>query len=220
MKSKIIFAVIFIAVLGAVAIAMIFFIKEWSPATLAPSSENPPATELRPTEEEQQLKGEPQKAIPASNAMDTDYFTVNLPQGWEKTSEGDDLPLIISDTLEEITDEKAKETGFRTNFSINSTSLGETSLDDYVELVKASLVQTIAIMEITKEEQAVINGAKASIVEVKSAQDNLNFRTILAIFAGKENTVWAFSFNTLEDSWPDNESIFRQIIESIKMKPR
>lgn len=219
-RNKIIFIFIFVAVLSTGIFAMVYLVKKGnsviSPAKLELASE----TELQPPfqEEKPQSNAEPAEEAPEFMTMDTDYFTLVLPPAWKKSSEGDTLPVIIADSSEEAVNEKAKEINFHTNLSINSTSLGEASLKDYVENVKTSLIQTILIIEITKEERAEINGSDVYILEIKSIQQDLNFETVLAIFAGKDNTVWAFSFNTIEESWPDYKDVFYGIIDSIKKK--
>src|SRR3989344_3687413 len=221
MKNNIIFVIIFIAVVSAGIVSMIFLAKRGSSAVLAPKSEMAAVvTESQPPKEEEipQANTEPLKELLKSTEMDTDYFTLVLPPGWVKTSSGESLPLIITDSTEKVTDEKAKEIDFRTGLSINSMPLGETSLSEYVETMKTSLIQGIPIIEITKEEQVGINGSAAHILEIESIQKDIKFRTVLAIFTGKDNTVWAFSFNTLDESWKNCGNIFTQIINSIAMK--
>lgn len=221
MLNKIIFVIIFVAVVSAGIAGMVFLANKGSsdiaPAKLEMASLTDP--HLPSQEEKSRLNlTEPPKKIPQSITMETDYFTFVLPLSWTKSSEGYTLPIIIVDTLEEITDEKAKEIDFRTGLSINSMPLGETSLKDYVEKVKTSLIQAIPIIEITKEEQADINGSNVHIVEIVSIQQDIKFMTVLAIFAGKDNTVWAFSFNTIEEAWPYYKPIFYRTAQSVKMK--
>ena len=221
MKNNIIFVIIFIAVVSAGIVSMIFLAKRGSSAVLAPKSEMAAVvTESQPPKEEEipQANTEPLKELLKSTEMDTDYFTLVLPPGWVKTSSGESLPFIITDSTEKVTDEKAKEIAFRTGLSINSMPLGETSLSDYVETMKTSLIQGIPIIEITKEEQVGINGSAAHILEIESIQKDIKFRTVLAIFTGKDNTVWAFSFNTLDDSWNGYKDVFHNITDSIVMK--
>ena len=214
MKNNIIFVIIFIAVVSAGIVSMIFLAKRGSSAVLAPKSEVAAVVkELQPPKEEEipQANTEPLKELLKTTEVDTDYFPLVLPPGWVKTSSGESLPLIITDSTEKVTDEKAKEIDFRTGLSINSMPLGETSLSDYVETMKTSLIQGIPIIEITKEEQVGINGSAAHILEIESIQKDIKFRTVLAIFTGKDNTVWAFSFNTLDDSWYGYKDVFYTI---------
>lgn len=162
--------------------------------------------------------GQPEEEVITSTLVETDYFTLIAPFGWEVESDANTLPIIIVDAQDKITDDKAKEIDFRTNLSINNASLAELSLEDYVEKVKTDLINAIPIIEIIKEELTVINGNEAYLLEIKSVQEDLKFSTLLALFAGKENTIWAFSFNTLQESWPYYKNIFHQTARSVKME--
>lgn len=216
-RNKIIFIIFSLVLLSALVGAMVFLVnKSKKNPAVTTKIDFSSTTESKP--EAERPAALPEKESPQAMTMDTDYFTLNLPPAWEKSSKDDILPLTIVDTGRETTNAKAKEIDFKTNLSIDSTSLGDTSLKDYIESVKASLVQSISVINIVKEEAAQINGKDAFLLEIESTQQDLNFHTLLAFITGKDSTVWAFSYNTLEESWPVYENIFNQMIESIKMK--
>jgi len=220
-KNKIIFIIIFIAVSSAGMALLIFLIQKGSP--------NTPIAGLEPElidlideplleDETEQTIAQPEKETSLPSLLDTDYFNLLFPPGWEKKSGPDTLPIIIVNSPEEITNSKAKEIDFQTNLSINRAILGEVSFKDYIESVKVGLIQTIPIIEIVKEEEIAISDRGGYFLEIKSIQQDLKFSTLIFFIVGKENTVWAFSFNTLEESYPDYKDIFNQIVKEIKMK--
>ena len=225
MKNKIIFVIIFIAVLSAGIAGMFFLTKKGSLGALTAGLGLEPA--VKP---EQPAAQQPEKEVPASvlnevseealtaTLVETDYFSLIAPFGWDVKSDVNTLPVIIFDIQDKITNDKAKEIDFHTNLSINSASLGELSLKDYVEKVKNDLINAIPIIEIIKEEPTVISGNEAYLLEIKSVQQDLRFSTLLSLVMGKKNTIWAFSFNTLEETWPDYKSLFIQTARSVQMK--
>ena len=207
MKNKIIFIFIFAAI-SAAGIAGLIFVMQKGTKSIPTIR---PATELIT---ESQSKEELEKLT----VMDTAYFSFVIPDGWQEADASNTLPIMITDSREKLTNNQAKEMNFRTNISINSAELGEILFKDYVEDTKTRLIQAIPIIEITKEEGYTINGKNAHFMEIKSVQNDLKFNTIVILAVGKDNTVWAFSFNALEESWFDYKDIFSNMIESIKMK--
>lgn len=207
MKTKIIFIIISIAIVSAGIVSMVFLVEKGEP-------EEKVAAE----EKSETPAKEPEKEVSQATLLDTDYFTITLPSSWEGTSKENTLPIMIADSQEQILGEKAKEIGFGTNLSINRAELGDGLFEDYVKNLKASLINNIPLIEITKEEKTAINGSDAYFLEIESIQQDLKFNTLVALVVNEANIVWAFSFNTLKESWPDYKDIFYQMVNSIKMK--
>ncbi|MBI2041531.1 MAG: hypothetical protein HYT20_00745 [Candidatus Nealsonbacteria bacterium] len=218
-KNKIVFIFIFAAISVAGIAALIFVMQKGTKSL-------PNVRQVTGLVDQFQLKNGPEKLTVQpeektlqSTILDTSYFSLNLPFGWERESLATDtLPIAIIDSQEKLTNDKAKEIDFRTNISINSTGLGSILLKDYVESVKTNLINAIPILEIMKEEQTNISGKDAYFLEIESVQKDLIFSTIVVFTIGKENTVWAFSFNTLKESRLNYKDVFDSIIKSIKMK--
>ncbi len=152
-----------------------------------------------------------------------DGFALTLPVGWsEITPPQENILAMGVDSREEINDEKVKETGFRTNLSIQQDDLSKYeqpySLSDYIDSVKTSLMQAIPGIEFAKEEQGEINGFDAVFVECWSTQEEIDFATLLVFFKDANNFIWAISFNTLHDSWLTYQDVFYQIAESFKLE--
>ncbi|MDO8559123.1 MAG: PsbP-related protein [bacterium] len=218
MKNKIVFIIIFAAVSAAGIIAMIFFMQKGVKGIPAVNPAAELITESQSKKESEKLTVQPEKENQKLTLMDTAYFSFVIPDGWQEADASNTLPIMITDSREKLTNNQAKEMNFRTNISINSAELGEILFKDYVEDTKTRLIQAIPIIEITKEEGYTINGKNAHSMEIKSVQNDLKFNTIVILAVGKDNTVWAFSFNTLEESWLDYKDIFSNMIKSIKMK--
>lgn len=218
MKTKIIFTLVFIIIVSAGIVFMVFLTKRGSSVNNTATIGSELTPEFQSEQKTEAPATEPEKEIPQYTTVDTDYFTLTLISGWQMTSEENTLPIIVIDSEEEVLNEKAKEIDFRTSLSIKWAELGENSFKAYVEGVKTGLVNTIPIIEITKEEQTSISGKEAYFMEIESIQEDLKFNTFVALVSGKGNSVWAFSFNALEESWPKYKDVFYEIIEGLKMK--
>ena len=151
-----------------------------------------------------------------------DDFTITLPVGWQEVTDFPEVLVMAIDAREEITNEKAKNIDFKTNFSIKSDDIGKYSklhgAQEYIESVKTSLVQLIPSIEFTHEEQGIIDGNNAFFIECESTQEGINFKTLLVFIEGSNNIIWVISFNTFQNSWLTYRDLFYQIAESFRLK--
>lgn len=225
MKIKILVTAITLVILAILSAAIFFIYKiiskpeiqqEKSPAaagevsssTDSAESPNSPADEKEVLEETRLLKND---------------FELILPPGWqEATSSLEEILAIGIDAQEDIADGKFQKFNFRTNFTIKSDDLSKYSsadtLDKYVESVKTSLMQTIPSIKLIKEEQKTINGSQAILIECSSSQEGVGFKTLLVFVKGKDNILYAISFNTFQSSWAKYQSVFEQIAQSFKLR--
>lgn len=161
-------------------------------------------------------------AVAKETLLLKDDFSIILPAGWQEVIDFPEVLTMAIDAREEITDEKAKNIDFRTNFSIKNDDLGKYSklsgAKDYIESIKTSLVQLIPSIEFTHEEQRTIGGNNAFFVECESTQEEIDFKTLLVFIEGSNNIIWVISFNTFQNSWLTYRDLFYQIAESFRLK--
>jgi len=138
-------------------------------------------------------------------------FSISIPQGWTEAdpSSGSALALVV---------EEGQKANFTTYYSINSHSLRKYTFEEYIEEVKVGLVQTIETIDFLREEENKINGEPAFFIETKSYQQGINFRSLLVFVEGEGNVIWAISFNTLEDKWPEYRDLFYQTAKTFKLQ--
>ena len=126
------------------------------------------------------------------------------------------------DSREDISDPLFAKLGFRTNFAVKSEDRHKYSavnnLEEYVESIKTSLTQSVPGIKLTLEEPKTINGNKAIFIECESTQNEVSFKTLLVFIETGDQVVYAISFNTFQDSWPNYRDAFYQIAESFKPK--
>lgn len=152
-----------------------------------------------------------------------DDFEITLPPGWqESTNLSEGILLMAIDHGENASGGLFEKLDFRTSLSVKSDDITRyadvDNFNDYVASVKISLVQTIPSISFVVEEQKIINGAQAILLECSSRQEDADFKTLLVFVNGNNNIVYAVSFNTFQDSWPAYKSIFYRTAESFKLK--
>lgn len=224
-KSNV-FSIILAVILPLIVAGAFFYFDFWQereekglPQNLETQQSRPETVPEETPEETPEEKTQPETQMTENRTLVIeDGFTVDLPQGWYEVSPPADLPAkaMAMNLEEEITNEEAKEAGFQTYFTVNYTDLKEYSLPKYIETVQNYLAQSIPGIEFTHTEQIIINGYDIHFLETKSQQNEISFKTLLAFFEGKNNIVWAFSFNALEESWPDHKETFYQIAKNFR----
>lgn len=217
MKINILVAAITFVVLAALSAAGFYIYKnlnrlvsptELPNVPLVTNSENPPTGEEEILKETQLLK---------------DGFEITLSPGWqEATSPPEGILLMAIDAKEDVSSDIFQKLDFRTNLSVKSdditryASVG--SFEDYVASVKTSLIQVIPSINFVQEEQKMINGVQAILIECSSRQEEADFKTLLIFVKGNDSTVYAISFNTFQESWLTYKSLFYWMAESFKLK--
>lgn len=180
--------------------------------TEEPKEESPLIKE-EPIEEEKEYK---------ETFIAKDDFELILPVGWQEAIAPEDFLFMAADFSEIITNEKAIEVNFRTNFSVKKDDLTkyseEYSPKTYAESVKISLMQTIPGIEFTYDEQTTVNNRQAYFVECESTADGIGYKTLLVFIKTEDNAMWAISFNTFSDSWQNYRDQFYQITQSFKQQ--
>jgi len=152
-----------------------------------------------------------------------DIFSITLPAGWTEIAPPvADILVMAIDSKEEISEEKIKEVGFQTNLSVRKDDLSQYeqiyTLAEYVDSIKTSLIQIIPGITFTQEKQGKVEGRNALFVECESTQEGIDFGTLLVFIEGKDNFLWAISFNTPKISWPVYQDQFYQTAESLRLK--
>ena len=208
-KTIIFSAVVVVLALGA-AVYFLYYAPEGK------LSDNPPP-DLKVLDEKKEEKESDKES--GSGILAKDGFSINLPEGWEETANppGRALALVVKGN-EEIANEKAEKLGFASYFSVSSDSLETYTFEEYIEEIKTRLVQSIVNIDFVKEEEGEIDGKKALFVECESTQKEVDFKTLLAFINEADETIWAISFNTLEDKWPEYRDLFYQTAESFKLQ--
>ncbi len=217
MKIRILIVAITFIVLAALSAAGFYIYKnlnrsagstEVPSTTLGEESKNPPTGGEEVLKETRLLK---------------DGFEITLPPGWQEIAAPVEEILVMAvDDKEDISGGNFQKLDFRTNLSIKKDDLSKYStldtLEKYVESIKVSLVQAVPGISFVQEEQKMINGVQAILVECSSRQKEADFKTLLVFVKGNDNIIYALSFNTFQNSWANYQGVFEQIVQSFKLK--
>ena len=150
-------------------------------------------------------------------------FEITLPPGWQEADTPPEGILAMAiDAKEDISGGNFQKLDFRTNLSIKSDDMKKyanfNNLGDYITSIKTSLVQVVPGISFVQEEQKVINGQRAILIECSSRQEDADFKTLLVFIEGNDSIVYAISFNAFQGSWENYKGVFEQIAQSFKLK--
>jgi len=218
MKIKILVVAITFIALAALSVAGFYIYKNYLVKPETKVEEN----EAAPSGSENGPEDSGQEALKETRLV-KNGFEITLPPGWqEATTLPEGILLMAIDTREDASGGVFKKLDFRTSLSIKSDDIANYanlgSFEDYVASVKTSLIQTISGISFAGEEQKMINGAQAILIECSSRQEEADFKTLLVFVKGNNSAVYALSFNTLQDSWSVYKSLFYWTAESFKLK--
>ncbi|MDP3052462.1 MAG: type II secretion system protein [bacterium] len=178
-----------------------------TPTTNQGKTENGIVTDNQPSPEQSQ------------NKIITDDFSINLPPGWSKTEAAAGVSAMAFDTNEIIKDSAAQKINFKSYLAVVFDALQGKTLDEYLQNLKNSLLQTIPNTVFTKEQDMTISGKLGHAMEVELSQQGVNFK-ILTVFVKdeKEENVWIITFNTIKSSWDGYKESFYNTANSFVLK--
>jgi hypothetical protein len=152
------------------------------------------------------------------NKLVTDDFEVNLPAGWQQTTPAMGTSAMAINSSERIDDPPAQKINFKSYFAVSYDTLQDKSLNEYLQLVKSGLQQTISGVVFTKDQDTTINGKFAHIIEAELTQQGVNFKILMVIITGQGKDVWTMSFNTTKSGWDGYEETFYSVANSFNLK--
>ncbi len=164
------------------------------------------------------VKTEEENQPSQNNVLATDDFSLDRPEGWREAPAPTGVSMMIVNADEEIIDEEAKKINFRSYFSVSYDTFNGRSREEYVKYIKDSLVQALPGIIFTEEKSGIANGNDTYFIESEANQKGIDFKVFIALIKGKNNDVWAMSFNTTKSYWPNYKNLFYQTVASFKMK--
>jgi len=213
MKNKIVILIIIIVVVAA-AVAGFYFIKQKNIAqeqNQVPKG-NQEETKNGPQQNNQKNTGNPQTKII------TDYFSVDLPTGWQEVSPSIGVSAMAVNASENINDPAIKKINFKSYFAVSFDTLQGKSLSEYSNSVKSEFQQVASGVVFSNEQDIMINGQSAHAIEADLNQQEINFKILMVVIAGQENDVWVITFNTTKSSWDGYKEIFSEVVKSFVVK--
>ena len=147
-----------------------------------------------------------------------DNFSLRVPDAWVETQAPTGVSLMLKNNSEQITNQAAKQIGFKSYLAVIRDNLGSNTIENYLSLSKDALKQAIPGITFAKEDSTSIGGRQAKVLEADISQQGINFKVLMFIISGENKEVWVISFNALSENWNANKSLFYQIAWSFKLK--
>ena len=195
MKNKNI--VIVLIVLVIVVVGAIYFIRQ---------GKTPNASPVNTSSEQPQ------------NKLETDDFSINLPDGWVKATSTKGLAAVAVKIGENINEPAVQKVNFKSYFAIIRDTLQEGGINEYLETLRYFLIESIPGTAFTKEQDTVINNRPAHLIEMEFTQDGVDFKILTALIKGQNNDVWTVSFNTPKIAWDEYKKMFYDTADSFSLK--
>ena len=114
-------------------------------------------------------------------------------------------------------DENTEKINFRSYFAITYISTDK-SLEEYFPEYENTLKNAVKDAQIENITEGNVNGHSAKFLELKTNQQNIDFKAFVALIKGKNNDVWTLSFNTTEKLWPNYTSFISDLLNTFKIK--
>lgn len=145
-------------------------------------------------------------------------FSVYIPEGWRKASPPQGVSAMVINAREEITEPAAKRINFRTYFAVSYDSLQGKSMEEYIQILKNGLIQTIGKIDFGEEQTMTVNGKEARAIDADIVQQGVAFKVLIVAIRGNGEDVWSLSFNTVKSSWDKYQNLFAEITNSFKVR--
>jgi hypothetical protein len=204
---------IVLIVLGVISAALIgIYLFKQNKTEISPES-----TESEETSGESQE--EPGYEVEEKNqVLATDDFSIDLPNGWRKTEATMGVSAMAINFEEEIKDPAAQKINFKSYFAVTYDTLGEKSLNDYLQTAKNELGKVASNVVFTEDQDITINGRPAHATEVELTQQGVDFKVLIVLVKGEGDDVWVLSLNTTKSSWDEYKEMFYSVADSFNLK--
>jgi len=154
----------------------------------------------------------------ATNKFANDDFEISIPDKWTKTdSQIPGITLMVVNTGETNDDENVKKINFRSYYAIAYVTT-EKSLNDYLSEYEAEVKNAVSGTTIENVNDGMVNGYTAKFLELNIKQQNIDFKTFVALIKGDGKDVWILTFNTTAKLWSAYETLIPEILNSFKLK--
>lgn len=151
--------------------------------------------------------------------IDTNYFTLVLPPGWE-TQEPAPEKFILKATYikNNSQDPLARKINYKTNLYVTREELDGKTLSEYVNLLNDKIKKMNSDSIIHSENETIFNDNQAYLVDVELKNNGIEFKSIMGVIQGKNDDVWVISFNTPKLDWINTAVQFYGVLNSFQLK--
>jgi len=151
--------------------------------------------------------------------IDTNYFRLKLPPGWE-TQEPAPEPFLLKATYVKngSQDPLARKINYRTNLSIAHETLEGETLATYASLLEAEIKSLQDKAIIRSESQTIFNNNSAYLIDAETKDNNIELKNIIVVIQGERDDAWVISLNTTKLDWDNMAFQFYEVLNSFQLK--
>ena len=150
--------------------------------------------------------------------IDTNYFKLVLPPGWETQEPAPENFALTAYSKESSKDPLARKINYKTSLYIAREELNDKTMSEYIKLLKEGVQQKKENVLFNSENETSFNGQKAYLIDVELKENNIEFKSIFGVIEGKNQEVWVMSFNTPKLDWITTAPQFYSILNSFEIK--
>jgi len=147
------------------------------------------------------------------NILTKDYFSIQIPDGWQETRGRPGISAMISNLDEENKDQAVRDMDFKSYFAVAYENAMDKTMEEFVEYTKNEIFQSGTEIKIISEENIIINSREAYLIESELRQQDADFKAFIVIVKGDGNDMWFITFNTALNDWRRYESLFDEVIQ-------
>lgn len=150
--------------------------------------------------------------------IETDYFQLNLPSGWETQEPAPENFVLTAYRKESSKDPLARKINYKTSLYIAREELNDKSMSEYIKLLKEGVQKKKENVIFRSENETSFNNHKAYFLDVELKENNIEFKSIFGVIQGENSEVWIMSFNTPKLDWDITAPQFYSILNSFEIK--
>jgi hypothetical protein len=148
-----------------------------------------------------------------------DSFSFEAPANWQESSVMvPGVSLMMINSTETSDRPEVNRVNFKSYFSVSYDQLKDRTLTDYKAFLKTELSSMIAGISFQDLEDITVADRPAQVFSSDLNQQGLDFKLLTFLIAGKDQDLWAISFNTLSEDFAGYEELFFQIAKSFVAK--
>lgn len=152
------------------------------------------------------------------NIIINDEFEIKVIDGWSKMEKPmPGISLMITNNNETSKDENVNRINFRSYYAVTYI-LSDKNIDEYYTEYIEEVKKTIGNVNINNISNGSVNDNIAKFIELKLNQQNIDFKTFVAIIKGNNSDYWIISFNTTESLWKNYDYLIPDLLDSFKIK--
>jgi len=159
---------------------------------------------------------EPNREV-EKNILSKEYFSIEIPEGWEETRGIPGISAMIANLDEENEDPEVIKMGFKSYFAVAYESASDRTMEEFIEYIKDQLLKGGVGIEIISEKNITIDSREAYLMQGEVEQQGADFKAFIVIVKGDGDDMWLVTFNTALNGSERYKDLFEETIYSFKV---